>query len=193
MRLPNRCIDCSKILKSSKSIKCKSCSKKVPFGIRFWSKVDKNGPVMPHMDSSCWTWIGRRLKTKFDYGYFDVLVSTNKSISVFAHRISWELANEQSIPEKLYVLHKCDNPSCVNPAHLFLGTYKDNSDDMIAKGRDNHAKGEKHGCAKLTWIQVNKIRDRYTSCNITQKQLSKEYNVSESTIRRIIVRKIWKS
>ena len=187
-----KCLDCDNLIQD-RSIRCRACSKKVPFEQRFWNKVNKDGPTMSHMDSCCWIWIGRQLKTKFNYGYFDVFVSTNKSISVYAHRISWELANNQPVPKKLYVLHKCDNPPCVNPAHLFLGTYKDNSDDMIAKGRDNHVKGENHGCAKLTWLQVDKIRDRYASSDITQKQLSKEYNVSEATIRRIIVKKIWKS
>lgn len=133
-----RCADCGKVLNDFRSIRCRSCSKTIPFEIRFWSKVDKNGPILPHMDTPCWEWIGRRVQGK--YGYFDVLVSTNTSTQVYAHRISWEISNSQPIPDKLYVLHKCDNPPCVNPDHLFLGTYKDNSDDMIRKGRAVHPK-----------------------------------------------------
>lgn len=145
---------------------------------------------MPHMTTPCWQWIGRKLKSKFAYGYFDVLIETNHSKSVYAHRISWELTNNQAIPKGLYVLHHCDNPSCVNPDHLFLGTYQDNSDDMIRKGRDVHAKGENHGCAKLNQSQAVEIRNK--SGTIPYKQLAKEYNVSESTIERIANGRRWK-
>lgn len=190
MKPPKQCIDCGKELKARTSVRCRSCSKKVPFEIRFWGKVNKEGPTVPYMDTPCWEWIGRRVQGK--YGYFDVFVSTNTSTQVYAHRISWEIANRQPVPDKLYVLHKCDNPTCVNPAHLFLGTYQDNSDDMVRKGRAVHVRGENHGCAKLTQAQVTEIRQRFSSSDISKKQLGKEYDVNETTISRIIKGKSWK-
>lgn len=86
------------------------------------------------------------------------------------------------------VLHTCDNPPCVNPNHLFIGTNQDNMNDMFAKGRN--AKGEKHGCAKLTEADVQKIRTLHKEW-WSVKYLSKKFNVTRSTIYLIIHRKIW--
>jgi len=97
---------------------------------RFWSKVDKD------TSSGCWLWTAG--KTPLGYGIFQV--KTEKCMgwghwkSVRAHRFAWELTYGL-IPEGMNVLHKCDNPPCVRPTHLFLGTQKDNVRDMIHKGR----------------------------------------------------------
>lgn len=88
---------------------------------RFWSSVDKDG------ENGCWLWT--RGRNEHGYGVLD-----RKSGSGLAHRYSWELANGP-IPTGLQVLHRCDNPPCVNPEHLFLGTRLDNMADMTAKGR----------------------------------------------------------
>lgn len=93
----------------------------VPAEWRFWTKV------LP-VDSGCWEWQGHRLPK--GYGHFRGLTAKN----VKAHRFAYELL-VGPIPDGLRVLHRCDNPPCVNPVHLFLGTDKDNSDDKIAKGR----------------------------------------------------------
>lgn len=90
---------------------------------RFWSKVDKTG--------ECWEWRGAIAKS----GYGHINRGRRGEGVIRCHRLSWELANQRSIPDGLYVLHKCDNPKCVRPDHLFLGTPTDNMRDMAAKGR----------------------------------------------------------
>lgn len=88
---------------------------------RFWSKVKK-------VRNNCWEWQAAR--TEYGYG-----VLGYKGRTIRAHRRSWEMAHKRRIPPGRMVLHRCDNPPCVNPAHLFLGTAKDNSIDMTQKGR----------------------------------------------------------
>lgn len=94
--------------------------------VRFWQKVDKNGPIHPKF-GPCWLWIGG--KNQHGYGQIQ---NYDKKMEV--HRFSWiHLVGE--IEGGLFVLHRCDNPACVNSAHLFLGTQRDNMLDMRAKGR----------------------------------------------------------
>lgn len=90
--------------------------------VRFWAKVDASGGP-----DGCWIWTGAR----FPFGYGAIKIGGRPR---GAHRTAWELVNGP-IPEGLNVLHHCDNPPCVNPAHLFLGTLRDNALDMFAKGR----------------------------------------------------------
>jgi len=110
---------------------------------RFWSKVDKNGPTQPHMETPCWVWTAA--KKESGYGAFGVLRKTLKT-----HRIAWTLI-KGSIAQNLFVCHHCDNPACVNVDHLFLGTNTDNVRDMVAKGRhfsvtkpERIARGDRH-------------------------------------------------
>jgi len=102
-----------------------------------------------------------------------------------AHKISY-LYYKGTIPENMYVLHHCDNRCCVNPEHLFLGTHKDNMDDMIKKNRQ--AVGSKCGASKLTDDQVRNIR----ADNRYQKDIAKDFNVSRSLISYIKRNKSWK-
>jgi len=92
-------------------------------GQRFWAKVKKT--------SGCWLWVGA--KQRRGYGYLHN-GGHSKRKPIRAHRYSWEIHNGP-IPAGLWVLHKCDAPSCVNPAHLFLGTRSDNMKDAASKGR----------------------------------------------------------
>lgn len=110
---------------------CISATMRKPLEQRFWEKVNRtNNP------SECWNWVASKLK----HGYGKISVS--RSVWKLSHRISWEIAFGE-IPDGLFVCHKCDNPSCVNPNHLFVGTAKQNTQDMISKGRI--ATGERHG------------------------------------------------
>ncbi len=146
--------------------------------VRFWSKVNKAG--------ACWLWVA----CTDGHGYGTISV---KNRPVKAHRVAWELTYGP-IPGRLWVLHKCDNPPCCNPAHLFLGTAVDNSADMVSKGRGRYTpgEGESNGKAKLTNEIVRSIRAEYAAGGITQMQLSAKYNVTQAQISLIVLRKEWK-
>ncbi len=103
------------------------------------------------------------------------------------HRYAWEQSNG-IIPEGMHVLHRCDNPPCCNPYHLFLGTHQDNMDDMIKKGRKNPPKGERVNTAKLTETDVIAIRADIR----LQKEIAVDYGVGETTIGRLKRRITWK-
>ena len=101
------------------------------------------------VESRCWIWNGGEAR---GYGQF---WANGRCIT--SHRFSWIIENGD-IPKGMYVLHRCDVKRCCNPAHLFIGTAKDNSQDMVRKGRNPNRKGEHNAVAKLTNKQVNKIR-----------------------------------
>ncbi len=107
------------------------------------------------------------------------------------HRVSYELYNGP-IPSGYMVCHKCDNPSCVNPEHLFLGTAKDNMQDKIDKGRHVAAhKGEGHHRARLTEWQVKEIKQHLSKGSMTQYELAEKYGVSQTLINNIKTGKRW--
>lgn len=145
----------------------------------FWSKVKIGNP------DECWEWQGGKTASG-GYGKY----GSHKQ-NILAHRFSWELTNGK-IPDSLFVLHKCDNPGCVNPNHLFVGTQQDNVTDRELKMRGNQPKGEKHGMARLSFSQVNEIRQRYASGTISQSELGKEYGVTQPMIGKIVRRENWK-
>lgn len=148
---------------------------------RYWEKVDKNGPTMPHMTTPCWEWMGRRN----DYGYGDFNVNNR---CAKAHRVGFQL-EYGPIPQGLQVCHKCDNPSCQNPDHLFLGTNYDNAQDRELKGRGHDKRGEKNGRAKLIRSQIIEI------VNLKGKEririTAARYGVSYATVNEIQSKKIW--
>lgn len=122
----------------------KGCYKRrvKPLAERFWSKVNKDGPIQPHVPElgPCWVWTGAKYGSKWKYGF---LGGCRGARNKLAHHLSWEM-HCGPIPEGQWVLHRCDNPPCVNPKHLFLGTAKDNTQDMLKKGRHKHS-GRKPG------------------------------------------------
>lgn len=142
----------------------------------FWDRVEFGHP------SECWPW--PYYKVLSGYGQ---LRFSGKSFQ--AHRIIWEELHGK-IPDGMCILHTCDNPPCVNPAHLFLGTKLDNTKDMISKGRKGNNKGEKNGPAKLTNNDVINIR-QLISKGILQKFIAIVYNVDRTTISAINVGKSW--
>lgn len=153
---------------------------------RFWEKVDVRG------DAECWPWLAAKAG-KAGYG----CIGIRGHWLTRAHCISWMLANHREVPEGLWVLHTCDNPPCVNPAHLFLGTRQDNVDDMMAKRRHgahrglvDFARGERHGIAKLTEAEVLEIRRR-RDLGEMQQALADSFGVSRRTIGFIVNRETW--
>lgn len=154
---------------------------KVTLEEAFWQKVDKKGPT------ECWEWTACRHKGKHAYGQLRY-----EQILYRAHRLSYVLSNGD-IPDGLFVLHSCDNPPCVNPAHLYLGTAGDNIREAVARGRHKQARspGERHPCHKLKTEQVLKIRELYATGLWTQKELGAIYGVTQANIS-LIVTKGWK-
>jgi HNH endonuclease len=166
----------------------------------FWSFVNKRSGVFNTVDgkrSQCWVWTGPTYK--FGYGRF----------AGYAHRIAWELTNGP-IPEGLFGLHKCDNPPCVRPSHLFLGTRKDNSEDMKRKGRSavgdrngmrkhperrpfgarngshNHpervARGDNHYMTKVRLQDRKRIKKLYATGKFLQRELGAMFGVTRASI-----------
>jgi len=141
---------------------------------RFWAKVNKT--------NDCWLWTGCQSE---GYGY----IRHNKK-SYRTNRVSWEL-HFGSIPLGLLVCHKCDNPSCVRPDHLFLGTNLENTQDRDRKKRNKSPKGEQHGSAKLTISDILAIRELHTQ-KIQTVEIARRFGVCRSHISEIIHRKFWK-
>lgn len=131
----------------------------------------------------CWEWTGS--VGNQGYGIFK-----RDNFQWKAHRLVYSLV-VGSVPDGLWVLHKCDHPLCVRPSHLFLGTPTDNHKDMVAKGRN--AKAETNGRAVLTWEGVREIRRRYKRYHPTNNRitLAREFGVSRATIDRVLKYENW--
>lgn len=143
---------------------------------RFWEKVRRGG------EDDCWVWMACQISA--GYGQFGMGRRT-----YLAPRISYQIAHGVCPTDKC-VLHHCDNPPCVNPAHLFLGTDADNCRDRIAKGRTVQYRGTMMGTTKLSESVVAEIRTRYAAGNVSWRQLAAEYGVSHTTIGSAI-RGVW--
>jgi len=141
-----------------------------PLKDRFWDKVDASNP------DGCWIWSAHC--NRGGYGTID---------GTIASRVSWELENG-AILGGLDVCHQCDNPPCVNPSHLFLGTASDNLKDSVRKGRLDH-RGERNSNAKLNYAKVQSIRES----SLLQCKLAKLYGVTRNSIYNIQKKLTWQN
>lgn len=153
--------------------------------VRFWPRVDKNGPVHPTLGTACWLWLGG---TQHRYGCLRWRGRTWR-----AHRVAW-VATHGNVPDEVQVLHYCDNPPCVNPGHLFLGDHAVNMADKAAKGRGTRGRsinaGSKHGMAKLNESIVAQIRAE--AATTPRPELERRYGVSHSNMHLILTFQTWR-
>jgi hypothetical protein len=141
----------------------------------FWARVTKQD------GDGCWEWRGSKLK--FGYG-----AAWHLGRASGAHRVAWRLAHGP-IPDGLYVLHRCDNPACARPDHLFLGTHADNMADMARKGRQR--RGEANLSSRLSVNAVRAIRRRYEGGGESHRSLARTFGVAPNAIRKIVKRHTW--
>lgn len=146
----------------------------VPIATRFWARVSQRGA------DDCWLWAGQ---PSSKYGN---IRAEGSRLHVQVHRLSYEM-HHGPIPAGLQVLHRCDTPRCVNPAHLFAGTQLDNMRDMHAKGRGQT--GERHHAAALTEEDVRQIRRRFGA--ETHAQIARDYPVGRGAITKIRTGERW--
>lgn len=178
----NICERCGKAYRTypSKQGRSRFCSRVCqnggPLPVRFWARVRRS--------ADCWEWQGA-IDHKWGYGQISVAGKMQ-----LAHRIAYKLAYG-SLPDDLLVCHKCDNPRCVRPDHLFLGTSTDNAHDKVRKGRQADHHGEKNPHAKLTSEQVQAIRTRFAQGGIRPIELARQYGVTNTTISMIVRGQTW--
>lgn len=157
------------------------------FVARFWRKVDKAGSEPAHVPGigPCWNFTAKART----HGY-GIMGWGQRTVQ--AHRVSWMIAHGDP-PNGLCVLHKCDNRTCVNPEHLFLGTRKENLEDMRAKGRGSKPplrRGAAHPMTPFTEQDIRGIRAR-ASAGENQSAMAREFGVSSAAINSIVHRRSW--
>lgn len=140
----------------------------------FWSKVNKSGGP-----DACWPW--QAGCNQDGYGQMSWEGRTDR-----CHRIAYRLTHGL-IPRRLCVCHTCDNPACCNPAHLFLGTHKENMLDRERKGRDSDHRGEKNGRAKVTDEQVAEIRRLYALGGFSQREIGERFGIGRTQVSNIVL------
>lgn len=155
-----------------------------PLTERFWEKVDRSGGP-----DSCWLWTGRRLPKGYGQIGFE-------GRPVYAHRVSWELHFGPIPLETPCVCHNCpggDNPSCVNPAHLFLDTKAGNNEDRDRKGRHRYGvlRGEQNGHAKLTELHILDIRRLNSEDGLSPSVIAGRFGVHSAYISAILAGRAW--
>ena len=156
--------------------------RRTPLAERFWARVSKT--------DGCWLWVGAS-RTTFGYG---VISRGGRRSQIGAHRASWEI-HFGPIPDGMSVLHRCDNPPCVRPDHLFLGTQSDNIRDMARKARlggqcsSEGTKGERNGNARLTEQQVAEIRA--LGGTMSQQRIADRFGITQAHVSSILLRQRW--
>lgn len=163
------------------------------FRKKFWSRIEKG--------DRCWEWTAGCTAA----GYGQLQARKINKAPMLAHRVSWELRHGP-IPHRLHVLHKCDNPACVRPAHLFLGTQRDNNLDRDRKGRvasgdrngarthpdrnpfirnrGSGIKGDNHPNSKITDLQVKRLREEFDT-GVPRAKIAAKYGLSITHVYRI--------
>lgn len=147
----------------------------------FWDRLDKTG--------ECWEWTGC-----VDGSGYGMTTIDGKHLK--AHRAAWTITNGEippphTGPQRMLVCHKCDNRRCCNPAHLFLGTNRDNVDDMMRKGRTARNPGTRNGQSKLNPLKVREIRYMHSTgkdCNT----IARLFNLDPRTIEFVVTRVTWR-
>jgi hypothetical protein len=153
---------------------------------KFWAQVGKSAP------SGCWLWTGTKNGTGYGWVYTGYKMNGAKvrSFMKLAHRIAYMLTHGE-IPEGKHICHHCDNPPCVNPAHLYAGTQKENTTDAWRRGRRTMNKidnaGEKHGMARLDEKTVLEIR----ASSGPQRAIASHFGISQGAVYLIKARKRW--
>lgn len=152
----------------------------VPLAYRLAARTDRSaGP------DACWLWLG----TRYQQGYGRMQW---KGRTVRVTHLVYELDRGHPPPaDRPQVLHTCDNPPCVNPKHLWAGTALDNMRDRDRKGRARPPRGEAHGMARLTALQVQEIRKRYATGDLTQRSLAEDYGLAQQHVSEIVRGKVW--
>lgn len=147
----------------------------------FWGRVE--------ITDSCWLWSGG--VSGFGYGHVSF-----RGLQTSAHRLSYRM-HCGAVPSGMVVCHKCDNPRCVNPSHLFVGTQKDNIRDMVEKGRmwtqvrPEDSLGTKNPAAKITEADVLAIRNTYATGRVRQKDIAAQYGLDQTVVSCIVLGKSW--
>lgn len=152
----------------------------------FWTRVTKRA------GDACWEWAGGREKSGYGHMYVrDWYDESGRRHFVWAkaHRRAWELTYGP-IPDGLVVCHRCDNPPCVRPDHLFLGTGADNAQDCVIKGRLNSRRGLRNPNAKLSVADVVAMRAACASGE-TQQAVADRFGIHQGYLSRVIRRKAW--
>lgn len=161
---------------------------KIPMDERLALNRNKNGRQVRDL-TPCWEWTGKTDKN----GYARITVQTPAGPrGVFVHRIAYELSNGP-LPDGLWVLHQCDNPSCSNPDHLFLGDNAANQQDCARKGRRGRtgARCERHPSAKLTNDQVREIRGLHAA-GARLRDLTYTYGLTKGHMWKVVHGVHWK-
>lgn len=192
------------------NVTCKGAGLRVPLADRFWAKVNKNGPLITPTFGCCWLWTGALSSN----GYGEIHTGGKDGHLAMAPRVAWEFASAVAAGQ-WDVLHVCDTPACVRNdgfgwyevagvllprwGHLALGDARDNSRDMVSKGRhyqvarpERLARGERSAKAKLTEGAVREIRRAHAAGEATRTALARQFDVDVSLVCLIIRGRIWR-
>jgi len=156
----------------------------IPAADRFWAKVTKGTP------SECWLWEGAEA-TPGGYGRFWPS-GTKRGGAIDAHRFAFMLANGIALKSDVVVRHTCDNPPCVNPNHLRMGTHTDNMRDKVERNRQYRPTGELNGMARLTEERVRSIRAQIAE-GAAREAIAAHFGITTSLVSKIRTKKRWAS